>query len=421
MVLRKGSTSQFRKYDPFSKPKDEIRTRNSIGGLITTLASFTAISLFLSQIYIYYQVDTRHSFILTQSHPLSRVIPTEGGYTSFLLSSNTGDTRTSTSNKRNKNDNTFDLASTISFLTKNRMTISIHLTYPHLHCNDVDFSHDGASLSNGKFERYYGRNVITRRVPTEYEFYRATTGATDAQARAAGVNRRSKDNPNTMKIMRGCTMEGQVTVPMISGDLTFTMKSHIWQSAVGRLAMAYNMMQRDTQGSMGYEEPSWGTMAGVYNLTYFIHDISFGNVEKTKRKTTQSSKASPIGSTNPLHEAIGLSAEEPGISHTSLFVTLIPTRLERFARRAVDTYQASVGTTVIGAENLVRASSSAIAPGLSIKYDFSPLAVHHVESRENLFVFLSGLVGIVGGAFVTFGLVGRGLVSSASAVTKKID
>jgi len=80
-----------------------------------------------------------------------------------------------------------------------------------------------------------------------------------------------------------------------------------------------------------------------------------------------------------------------------------------------------VGTTVIGAENLVRASSSAIAPGLSIKYDFSPLAVHHVESRENLFVFLSGLVGIVGGAFVTFGLVGRGLVSSASAVTKKID
>jgi len=224
----------------------------------------------------------------------------------------------------------------------------------------------------------------------------------------------------------GCTVEGQVTVPTISGDLTFTMMADRWKLAMGKMSMVFNMIQQanmggwDELGGKVKDDPSWGSMADQHNFTYFIHDITFGTVGTKQRKSKSSTnKYSPIGSTNPLFEAIGAVTESPGIAHTSLSVTLIPTRLERFARRSVDTYQASVGKTVIEAENLIR--SGAAAPGLSIQYDFSPLAVHHVQSRENVLVFLSSLVGIVGGAFVTFGLVGRGLVSSASAVTKKVD
>lgn len=55
------------------------------------------------------------------------------------------------------------------------------------------------------------------------------------------------------------------------------------------------------------------------------------------------------------------------------------------------------------------------------RYDFTPLAVRHVDSRENVFVFLSSLVGIVGGVFVTVKLVSGCLVNSAQAVAKKMD
>ena len=38
-------------------------------------------------------------------------------------------------------------------------------------------------------------------------------------------------------------------------------------------------------------------------------------------------------------------------------------------------------------------------------YDFTPLAMRHMEVRENWLVFLSSLVRIVGGIFVAVGLV----------------
>ncbi len=43
----------------------------------------------------------------------------------------------------------------------------------------------------------------------------------------------------------------------------------------------------------------------------------------------------------------------------------------------------------------------AMMPGMAMSYDVTPLAVHHDEGRENILVFLSSLVSIVGGAFVT--------------------
>jgi hypothetical protein len=60
-------------------------------------------------------------------------------------------------------------------------------------------------------------------------------------------------------------------------------------------------------------------------------------------------------------------------------------------------------------------------PGLNIHYDFNPIAVTHTESRENFFVFVSSLIGIVGGVFVTVGLVSSAVVTSAQTVLKKQD
>jgi hypothetical protein len=61
-----------------------------------------------------------------------------------------------------------------------------------------------------------------------------------------------------------------------------------------------------------------------------------------------------------------------------------------------------------------------ILPGIAIHYDFDPLQVTQLEQRENIFVFLSSLIGIVGGVFVSVGLVSRLLMNTAKIV-KKID
>ena len=82
-------------------------------------------------------------------------------------------------------------------------------------------------------------------------------------------------------------------------------------------------------------------------------------------------------------------------------------------------YQVSVAQHLVN-PNTLAAQQSTLLPGLVMYYDFTPLAVYHTEERENFFVFLSSLISIVGGAFVTVGLVSRCLVSAAS-VAKKID
>merc|ERR1719491_732688 len=116
-------------------------------------------------------------------------------------------------------------------------------------------------------------------------------------------------------------------------------------------------------------------MGGLLNTTYFVHDITFAQGKASSTAGKKASRSSALGSTNPLRDAAGPVVEEPGVAHTALAVTLIPTRVQRFGRRTLHAYQASAGSTVIGAENLVR-SGAQIAPGLSITYDFSPLAVH---------------------------------------------
>ena len=98
----------------------------------------------------------------------------------------------------------------------------------------------------------------------------------------------------------------------------------------------------------------------------------------------------------------------------------MPTTYKRTFHAAKETYQASVSRHIVQPETLA-AQRSTLLPGLLLTYDFTPLAVRHVESRENWFVFLSSLVGIVGGVFVTVGLVTGCLVNSAQAVAKKMD
>lgn len=140
--------------------------------------------------------------------------------------------------------------------------------------------------------------------------------------------------------------------------------------------------------------------------SHYIHSITFGE---------------PFALTkNPLEDDIHVVHNDAGgIALTDVHVKLIPTQYQGFLTIR-DQYQISATEHIIQPETLAT-QGSRFLPGLAVSYDFTPLAVHHVEARDNILVFLSSLVSIVGGVFVTVSLVTGCLVHSAAEIAKKID
>lgn len=187
-----------------------------------------------------------------------------------------------------------------------------------------------------------------------------------------------------------CTVRGTVSVPRISGDLTVFMSKDTFFKFVTQLKMGSSLDQ--LVNSIGY-------------LDHYIHSIEFG-------------KTFPL-TPNPLSNKMVQFPKDHKIALDHMNVKLVPTKYKRFARSTIETFQLSVSNHIVTMETL--ATNGFSFPGLKIQYDFTPLAVHHVESRENFFVFLSSLIGIVGGVFVSVGLVSGVVVKSAKAALKKID
>jgi hypothetical protein len=107
-----------------------------------------------------------------------------------------------------------------------------------------------------------------------------------------------------------------------------------------------------------------------------------------------------------------------GVFLSNIHVDLIPTRYQQFGMTK-DTYQISVYSHIVQPETIFQ--SGPHLPGLAVTYDFNPLQVEIHDTNDNIFVFISSLVSIVGGVFVTVGLVTGCLLHSAAAVAKKMD
>lgn len=109
-----------------------------------------------------------------------------------------------------------------------------------------------------------------------------------------------------------------------------------------------------------------------------------------------------------------------GIALANVNVKLVPTTYTSGFFSSRHQYQISVTEHMVQPETLA-SQGSRFLPGLAVTYDFTPLAVHHVEARDSPLVFLSSLVSIVGGVFVTVSLMTGCLVHSAAEIAKKMD
>jgi hypothetical protein len=255
-----------------------------------------------------------------------------------------------------------------SQMTFGKIPLRIHVTFPFLQCSQLEVKHDGASLSTGELEKVHGKHFLTLRPPTAGELAKL------------GEHDRTK----------GCTVEGMMRVSRVGGQLSIVMN----REAFRRATMALMMGLQTT-----------ATHLSAFNVSHYIEHVRFGNTFEH--------------ADNPLEHRAHIIQNHGGIGLEEMDVKLVPTQQSTWLG-IQNSYQLSINGHSVQPATMVESKISQY-PGLAITYDFSPLAVHYTSGRENYLVFLSSLISIVGGVFVTVGLVTGCVVHSAQAVAKKID
>ena len=361
-------------YDAFAKPVDGIRERSVAGGYITLLALASAFLLLLSQVIVQLQVTTRHSMHLADSVP------------SLLFDKLVG---------HGKNDK-------VKALVGHHIPLRLHVTFPHLECANIDYGHDGNTMSSGTFGHYHKTPyAFSTRKPTSREYLLATVPGYDNNDSKKKYGGGVGGADAIVGRSGGCTLLGTLHVPRVGGTLSVSVGPDAWRRATSMLAFGTDLF--GGPGGGGAPDPFAGRLP---NVTHYIHDMTFG-------------APFPPGA-NPLAGAHHVMDNGSGVALASVSVKLVPTTYVRTFRAPRETYQASVSRHIVQPETLA-SQRSTMLPGLLVTYDFTPLAVRHVESRENWLVFLSSMIGIVGGVFVSVSAVSGCLVDSVQAVAKKMD
>jgi Endoplasmic reticulum vesicle transporter/Endoplasmic Reticulum-Golgi Intermediate Compartment (ERGIC) len=352
----------FKRLDAFAKTRPDLQQKSVTGGIITLIATASAFLLLIGQIILYMKGDAKHSLSLSRSITVP-LIPLQ-----------------SSSNKNQIVNQMLD--------QQGRTTVYIHVTFPHVSCQSLDIIHDGASLLNGDLEKIHGSHTLELRKPFAMEF------------KKMGM----KYLPNS-----GCTVLGYLRPYIVAGSFAICLNMETWAHATTALSMG-GLRDFAFLAGGGIGSIAGGTKQDnfqQYNVSHYIHSIRFGHMFS---KVTD----------KPLEDVSHIIHNDfHGIAVAQTQVKLIPTiHVGSFYNEQM--YQMSVIDIMIQPHTLVAQGGQQL-PGLTVSYDFTPLTVHHSDGREPFLVFISSLLSIVGGVFVTVGMLTGCLVHSAQAVAKKID
>jgi hypothetical protein len=202
---------------------------------------------------------------------------------------------------------------------------------------------------------------------------------------------------STKSVGEGCTIDGSLRPHIVAGVLTISLSRRAWSAAATTLQLALGT-SIDVEMKRAMQQ---------YNVSHYIHKIEFG-------KPFAHAQHKPLENVKHI-----IDNDFYGIAVAQTLVKLVPTVSQGFVFEE-NSYQTSVVDNIIQPQTLVAQGVQQL-PGLVISYDFIPLTVHHNQGRDNFLVFLSSLISIVGGAFVTVAMLTGCLVHSAQAVAKKID
>ena len=261
--------------------------------------------------------------------------------------------------------------------------LQVRVTFPHIRCSRMDVIHDGLSLSSNELSKHHPGHSISLRQPTVSELATISSKGTGREHFAPS---------------KGCTADGEMRIPLVAGSLVVSLNSLAWTEVTSMLAL------RRIEGN----EASFKASMSQFNVTHYIHYIRFGD-------------SFPLSNDKPLEGRYNFIENKfGGVALEQIEVKLVPTQLHRGILKSKSMYQLSVTDHQVQPATLV-AHGVPQLPGLLVSYDFSPIAVRHHGGRDNILVFLSSLISIVGGVFVTVGMLTSCLVHSAKAVAKKVD
>jgi len=259
---------------------------------------------------------------------------------------------------------------------KGKMALKLHITFPHISCKSLEVKLNNAELAVKDFDAK-GRGKVTKRRPNPVEL------------KAAGFDASHPD---------GCNIKTVLRVPIVAGQVSIALTKTAWSQALNHLMI---------RAQYGEDERKTDDHLNDYNMTHYIHTIQFG------KRFPYAADYPLEGRSHKIENSMG------GVALENIQVKLVPTVYSGFFS-SYNSYQLSVVNHVVQPETMV-AQGVALSPGLALGYDVTPLAVHHLDGRDNVLVFLSSLISIVGGVFVTVGLFTGCLVESAKTVAKKVD
>lgn len=374
----------LRSFDVFAKPVEGLKNKSAAGGLITVLATSTAAILFISQLIVYFQLETRQHFQLAKSYTTND-LPVSPVYRSTKRNNRPAKIVQQQRSRELKN-----------------VKLSIHVTFPYIACSDLEFSLDGAKGKD--LDSTHGLSAITKRPPSMAEIYAIQKSLQDEES--LEISRQKS---------KACTFQGHLYVPRVVGSFGISIASKSWHHQAQTL-MELLFNSGDGMGGVNDRRNQ------VHNATHFIHNIEFGTSFPRAENPLQQQITVfnfPVTEQGSSPDSNVKVNHHSGIGLSSVVIKCVNTKYKRFGRSTKDTYQLSVTQHTVTPSTLARQYRSML-PGLSVVYDFTPFSVHHSETRENIFLFLGNLVSIVGGVFVTIGLVSSCLMS-AVGVGKKID
>jgi len=260
--------------------------------------------------------------------------------------------------------------------------INIKVTFPHLKCMDIDVTNDDAR--GEEFEKMHKHSILRKKEPSRKDLFDFDPNFVE-----------HKIEPSS-----GCTVSGELLVPRVGGVLTFSLSAHKWQQIqISEIFQAAK--QNIIHGPEDYDKDN--SFAPSYNVSHYIHRLDFGT-------------SFPLAN-NPLHQSKYLFKN---IGLSNVVVKIIPTKYKTsMFFPTQNMHQISVTQHTL--ESSAFLGDLYALPGLSITYDFTPIMVKHNSGRDTVFTFITNLVSIVGGVFVTVELVSGFLITGAAAVAKKMD
>lgn len=373
----------LRNVDLFVKARADIRTQSMSGGIVTLMAAAAAFLLFLGQIYLYFYPNQSHSLHLSESMQFPMLA-----------------------------ENVVDPFQQRLYDIKGKVPLYFKITFLHIACDSLDVTFNGEAVRGDAFSGYpksaskTQRQTVRKFKPRAAEHRKIFGSEHSAEAKEyAG---------------RGCTLTGNLRVPIVAGSLSITMTPTAWMEALNYIMSRPHIPQEVLDA-----KPEIIERGKDINATHFVHEVRFGKVGASARSELTSNGYVP-----PLENRMrSVENDFYGVVKDEINVKLIPTIHDNpgvfdqvFGHGAMPYYQMSVVEHMIQPVTMINQKGSAM-PGIVLTYDVNPLAVHidELNGDGGFFGFLSSLIGIVGGCFVTVGLFAGFAVKSVEAISKKLD